>query len=196
MKLFLLIQWVDMCKAFLQEAKWSFNKYTPTFEEYLDNAWRSVSGTLILVHSYFLMNQSITKEALDSLENYHSLLRWPSVIFRLCNDFSTSKAELERGETASSILCFMHETGVSEEIAREEIRKFIEKAWNKMNKDLNNKHPFAEAFVETAFNLGRIVHCTYQHGDSHGAPDCSAKNRVLSLIIDPIAIMPRQVKSQ
>ncbi|XP_031264912.1 probable terpene synthase 12 [Pistacia vera] len=119
--------WGDMCKAFLEEAKWSYNKHTPTFEEYLDNAWRSVSGTLILVHSYFLLNQGITDEALNSLEKYHNLLRWPSVIFRLCNDLSTSKAEIERGETASSILCYMQETGLPEEVAREDIRKLIEK---------------------------------------------------------------------
>ncbi|THG01390.1 hypothetical protein TEA_013428 [Camellia sinensis var. sinensis] len=33
-----------LCKAFLVEAKWCFNKETPTFEAYLENAWRSVSG--------------------------------------------------------------------------------------------------------------------------------------------------------
>ncbi|KAK9942857.1 hypothetical protein M0R45_008502 [Rubus argutus] len=27
--------WSDMCKAFLKEAEWCHNKYTPTFEEYL-----------------------------------------------------------------------------------------------------------------------------------------------------------------
>ncbi|KAJ0052959.1 hypothetical protein Pint_02107 [Pistacia integerrima] len=119
--------WGDMCKAFLEEAKWSYNKHTPTFEEYLDNAWRSASGALILVHSYFLLNQGITNEALDSLEKDHNLLRWSSVIFRLCNDLSTSKAEIERGETASSILCYMQETGLPEEVAREDRRKLIEK---------------------------------------------------------------------
>ncbi|KAJ0052968.1 hypothetical protein Pint_02108 [Pistacia integerrima] len=188
--------WGDMCKSFLEEAKWSYNKQTPTFEEYLDNAWRSASGALLLVHSYFLLNQGITSEALDSLEKYHNLLRWPSVIFRLCNDLSTSKAEIERGETASSILCYMQETGLSEEVAREDIRKLVEKTWKQMNKDLSDKHPFAEAFVETAINLARTAQCTYQNGDGHGAPDARAKKRVLSIIIEPISIVHRQVTSQ
>ncbi|KDP22619.1 hypothetical protein JCGZ_02849 [Jatropha curcas] len=36
--------WGDLCKAFLQEAKWAHNKSTPSFEEYIENGWRSVSG--------------------------------------------------------------------------------------------------------------------------------------------------------
>ncbi|PON48548.1 Isoprenoid synthase domain containing protein [Parasponia andersonii] len=41
-------------------------------------------------------------------------------------------------------------------------------------------------FVEISINLARIARCTYQRGDAHGAPYSRLKNRVLSLIIDPI----------
>ncbi|CAL5394358.1 unnamed protein product [Camellia sinensis] len=85
--------WADLCKAFLVEAKWCFNKETPTFEAYLENAWRSVSGVVIQVHAYFLMTKTITKEALDSLLAYHSLLECSSIIFRLTNDLGTSKPD-------------------------------------------------------------------------------------------------------
>ncbi|KAJ9170123.1 hypothetical protein P3X46_018254 [Hevea brasiliensis] len=181
--------WSDLCKAFLKEAKWSYNKYIPSFEEYLENAWRSVSGTVILIHAYFLMFPSNSKEPLDCLYNYHDLLRWPSIIFRLSNDLGTSSAEIVRGETVNSISCYMNETGVSEEQAREHISKLIGKAWKKINEQkIDEKTPFAKPFVEAAINLARIAQCTYQHGDGHGAPDCRSKHRVLSLIIEPISI--------
>ncbi|KAK9222378.1 hypothetical protein WN944_010813 [Citrus x changshan-huyou] len=103
--------------------------------------------------------RSINKKALESLEKYHNLIRWPSTIFRLSNDLATSKAEWERGETASLILCYMHETGLTEEIARQHLRNMIDICWKKMNKEwVNDQHPFAEPFVETAFNLARIAH--------------------------------------
>jgi isoprene synthase len=86
----LLIQWADMCKAFLQEAKWRYNKDMPTFKDYIDNAWLSVSGAVFLVHAYFVLNQKFTEQALEGIEKYCNLLRWPSIIFRLCNDLSTS----------------------------------------------------------------------------------------------------------
>nr|KYP50335.1 hypothetical protein KK1_027914 [Cajanus cajan] len=180
--------WSDMLKAFLQEAKWCRDKHVPKFEEYLNNAWVSVSGVVILTHAYFLLNHSITKEALESLDNYHSLLQTPSTIFRLCNDLGTSKAELERGEAASSIVCYMRESGASEEGAYKNIHNLLNETWKKMNKDGIKHSPFPKPFVETAMNLARISQCTYQYGDAHGAPDNTAKNRVRSLIIEPIAL--------
>jgi isoprene synthase len=57
----------------LQEAKWSYNNITPSFVEYLENAWRSVSRTVILIHAYFLLGENISKQALDYLVNYDEL---------------------------------------------------------------------------------------------------------------------------
>ena len=97
--------------------------------------------------------------------------------------------ELEIGKTASSILCIMREGGLSEESARQFIRDLIEENWKKMNKNVladSDKSPFSKPFVETAVNLARIAQCQYQHGDGHGRPDSRSKNRVISLIIDPI----------
>ena len=84
------LQWGELCEAFLLEAKWTHNKYIPTLEDYLDNAWRSVSGVVLLTHGYFLTNQEIKNDARVSLEECHDLMKWSSMIFRLCNDLATS----------------------------------------------------------------------------------------------------------
>ncbi|KAL6136718.1 hypothetical protein ACLB2K_062013 [Fragaria x ananassa] len=186
--------WADLCKAFLREAEWS-NKYTPTFEEYLANAWISVSAVVILVHAYFLLNQNISDEALGCLENPHDLLRWPSLIFRLTNDLATSKAELERGETANSISCLIRGSSsevCDEESARKYISNLIENSWKKMNKDGQHfgassaSSPFTKEFVAAGTNLSRIAQCIYQHGDGIGAPDKIVKNRILAVIMQPV----------
>lgn len=97
------------------------------------------------------------------------------------------QAELERGETANSISCIMSDTGLSEESARQHLRNLIEETWKQMNKDtMSGESPFTKPFIETAINLARIAQCQYQHGDGDGNPDTKSKNRVLSLIIDPI----------
>ena len=80
----------------------------------------------------------------------------------------------------------MCETSLSEDFAREHISNLTDKTWKKMNKDRFSDSPFEEPFLETTINLARISHCTYQHGDGHGAPDSRSKDRVLSLIIEPI----------
>ena len=80
----------------------------------------------------------------------------------------------------------MRETGVSEEIASKHMSNMIDRSWKKMNEERVVDSPFGEGLVVTAINLARIAQCTYQHGDGHGAPDKKAKNRVLSLIIEPV----------
>ncbi|XP_057954522.1 isoprene synthase, chloroplastic-like isoform X2 [Malania oleifera] len=131
--------WANLCKAFLVEARWNYNKNMPTFTNYLENAWQSVSG-----------------------------------------------AELERGESANSILCYMRETGLSEEFARKHINNMIDGAWKKINKARSTNSPFSKYFVEIALNLARNSQCTYQHGDGYGAPDSRSRNRVSMVIIEPI----------
>ena len=72
------------------EAKWYYNGYTPTLQEYISNAWISISGPLTLIHGYFFVANSITKEASQSLQKYHSIIRWSSMILRLSDDLGTS----------------------------------------------------------------------------------------------------------
>ncbi|CAN1843884.1 Probable terpene synthase 12 [Linum perenne] len=193
--------WADMLKAFLKEAEWSYDKSgaaPPTFSEYIENGWRSVSGTVILVHAYCFLNGDddghvFSKEMLeDHLLSYDEIVRWPSVIFRLCNDLATSSGEIARGETVNAISCYMNENGVSEEEARKHLKSMIDQAWKNMNQEMLEDHLlsydeiFAKSFVRSVFNLARIAHYTYQRGDSHGNPDAGSKKTIFSLIFEPI----------
>ncbi|MCE3217054.1 hypothetical protein HAX54_010196, partial [Datura stramonium] len=68
--------WRDLCKSYLREAKWYYSQYMPTMEEYMDNAWISISAPVILVHAYFLVANPVNNEALHYLENnYHDIIR-------------------------------------------------------------------------------------------------------------------------
>ncbi|XP_058769006.1 tricyclene synthase TPS4, chloroplastic-like [Vicia villosa] len=183
---YLVKAWSNMLKAFLQEARWCDDKHVPKFDEYLNNAWVSVSGVVLLTHTYFLLNQTITKEGLEHLKNLHLLLQRPSIIFRLCNDLATSSAELQRGEVANSIMCYMKENGVNEMVAHKYIHNLLNETWKKMNKDQVTYSTFPKYYLETLTNLARISHCTYQYGDGHGAPDAISQNRIKALILEPI----------
>ncbi|XP_027363290.1 isoprene synthase, chloroplastic-like [Abrus precatorius] len=179
--------WSELCKAFLQEAKWSNNKIIPAFKKYLDNASVSSSGMALLVPCYFSVSQDIADQALHTLNNFNGLVRSSCAIFRLCNDLATSAAELERGETTNSITSYMNENGTSEEEAREELRKLIDTEWKKMNRErVVDRTIFSIDFIEIAINMARVSHCTYQYGDGLGRPDDTAENRIKLLLIDPI----------
>ncbi|KAL5707045.1 hypothetical protein ACHQM5_025141 [Ranunculus cassubicifolius] len=180
--------WTDLCKAYLVEAKWYYGKYTPTLEEYLSNAWVSISGPTVLVHGYFLLQQDITKDTIDQLEGYPDIIRWSSLILRLADDLGTSAAEIERGDVPKSVQCYMHETGCSEESARGYIRYLIGETWKKMNKVQADDSVFPRPFLEVAVNLARMAQFMYQYGDGHGIQIQETKNRVMSLLVEPIPL--------
>ncbi|KAL2547854.1 Isoprene synthase [Forsythia ovata] len=104
----------------------------------------------------------------------------------------TKVAEIERGETANAISCYMHENGVSEEVAREYLTSLIDENWKMMNKELVSNFVFDKSFIEIAINLARIAQCHYQCGNAHSDPNDVSKNRVFSVIIDPIQLKIQQ----
>ena len=82
----------------------------------------------------------------------------------------------------------MHQSGASEEEARKHMKFLIGETWKQMNQDRVTNSPFCKAFIEIATNLGRMAQCMYQHGDAHSVQDRETKDRVLSLLINPISI--------
>ncbi|XP_041012261.1 myrcene synthase, chloroplastic-like [Juglans microcarpa x Juglans regia] len=180
--------WADLCRSYLLEAKWYYSGYTPSLQEYIENAWISISAPLILVHSYFFVTNPITKEALDLLEDYPNMLRWQAMIVRLADDLGTSKEELERGDNPKSIQCYMNDTGASEDDAREYIRNLISATWMKYNEEIATSSPFSETFIHIGMNFARMSQCMYQHGDGHSIEYHESKDRVLALLIHPIPL--------
>ncbi|XP_022154840.1 terpene synthase 10-like [Momordica charantia] len=178
--------WVDLCKSYMLEAKWYHNGYKPTLQEYLDNAWVSISGTVILVHAYVLATSPMVKDDLESLENNIDIFRWSSTILRLADDLGTSSDEQIRGDVPKSIQCYMNDTGASEVDARKHIKYLIDETWKKLNKVAEDNSVFSQLFVEMAKNVSRTAQCMYQYGDGHTIEHQETKDRVVSLLIQPI----------
>ncbi|XP_020203436.1 isoprene synthase, chloroplastic [Cajanus cajan] len=181
--------WIDLCKAYIYEARCFHNKVIPPFKEFLDTALISVGGGVLLIHSYFLVckDLDITQEGLQALTDYHDILRCAMKLVRLINDLGTAMDEMERGETSNSILSYMNETGNSEEEAREYFKILIDKEWKYLNKFLVMDSPFPKSFIQLIMNIVRICHCAYQNGDGF-AQQGVLKNRIKSVLVDPVLV--------
>ncbi|KAF5185035.1 Myrcene synthase protein [Thalictrum thalictroides] len=143
--------WVQLCKAYLIEAKWFHQGYMPTSEEYLDNAMHSVGAHMVLLNGYFLTGDKITKEALQCIESMPDLISCPAMMCRFANDLGIITDEQKK----CSINLYMKELSISDEAAREHIRQLFTEIWKKMNKTNQTHHPFSTAFVNVAINLCR-----------------------------------------
>ncbi|TKY66723.1 (E,E)-alpha-farnesene synthase [Spatholobus suberectus] len=178
--------WIDFCKALYVEAKWYNKGYIPSLQEYLSNAWISSSGPVILLHSYFATMHQVTDAIDDFLHTYEDLIYNVSLVIRLCNDLGTTKAEIERGDAASSIVCYMNQMDASEEKARKHIQYIIHKAWKKINGYYTSRVASVEPFLTQATNAARVAHTLYQNGDGFGIQDQDIKNHILSLVVEPL----------
>ncbi|XP_039016299.1 terpene synthase 10-like [Hibiscus syriacus] len=185
---FLKKAWADICKSYLLEAKWFHSGYIPTFKEYIDNAWVSISAPVILSHACSLTFDSTTKDCLEHWKEHYNIIYCSSLILRLADDLGTSVDELKRGDVPKSIQCYMYETGSSEAEAHEHVRKLIEATWKKMNGEyLSMAHSTSSpTFVQIALNLARMAQCMYQYGDGHGVSDKETRHRVLLLLVSSI----------
>ncbi|KAL3627590.1 hypothetical protein CASFOL_028953 [Castilleja foliolosa] len=179
--------WAEQSRAYYLEARWFHSGYIPTTDEYLNLAWVSVTGPVILLHAYFSISKPINKSQLTNLELYPGLIRWPSMVLRLADDLGTSSEEMKKGDVHKSIQCYMHETGCCEEDARKYVKHLIDVNLKKMNKDILMEKPIGK-FSKVAMSLARIALCMYQFGDGYGAPHLETKENMVLLIIKPISM--------
>lgn len=96
--------------------------------------------------------------------------------------------EMERGDVPKSIQCYMKESGADIDEAREYVRLMICETWKELNGLLRvvADCPFEEKFVRIAVNLGRMAQYMYQDGDGHGIQSPEMKQRISSLLFEPI----------
>ncbi|KAK4284978.1 hypothetical protein QN277_001735 [Acacia crassicarpa] len=185
--------WEDFCKSLYVEAKWHKEGYIPCLQEYLNNAWISSSGPMILLHAYFATLYQPTHDINNFLLLNQDFIFNVSLIIRLCNDLGTTVAERERGDAASSIVCYMNQMDVTEEEARRYIEDIIKRAWKKINEHcffFTTHHQLdassEQEFVNQAMNAARVAHTLYQNnGDGFGIHDGDIKKIILSLLIEP-----------
>lgn len=182
--------WADFCKALLTEAKWDNIGHIPSLEEYLSNAWTSSSGPLILSDAYYFVGHMKLEDVEELLERNKYLIYNVSMIIRLCNDLGTSTAERDRGDAPSSVVCYMREANVSEDVARKHIKKLINQAWKSINAYCfdNAKLPILQPFIDVAMNAARVAHMLYQFGDGLGIQDGDIRRQILSTVIQPLAL--------
>ncbi|PIN03534.1 Terpinolene synthase [Handroanthus impetiginosus] len=180
--------WADLCRTYLEEAKWYSEGYTPKLEEYIENAWISISAPVILSHAFFLVTNPIEKKAAQRLYKYHNIIRCSSIILRLANDLGTSPDEMKRGDVPKSIQCYMNEFSASTEEAQEYVRFFIRKTWKKINEEQTSNSSLSQIFVRSAIDLGRMAQYMYHHGDGHGIQNPTIKQSISSLLFEPIVL--------
>ncbi|XP_075085642.1 sesquiterpene synthase 15b-like [Nicotiana tabacum] len=176
-----------LLKAYFQEAKWYHGMNVPTMEEYIKNGIPSSTYLLLATTSWLGMGEVATKAAFDWISTEPTILVASCIIARLLNDLVTHEIELERGDVASGIECYMNEYGVTKEEAYMEIRKIIENRWKDLNRECLKPTAVPRVLLMPVLNLTRVADFFYKDEDAYTFSKNNLKDVVSMVLIDPIA---------
>nr|T1RRJ4.1 RecName: Full=(-)-endo-fenchol synthase, chloroplastic; Short=Alpha fenchol synthase; Short=LsFENS; AltName: Full=Alpha pinene synthase; AltName: Full=Limonene synthase; Flags: Precursor [Lavandula stoechas]AGN72801.1 alpha fenchol [Lavandula stoechas] len=179
--------WKDLIERYLIEAKWYHNRYTPSLEEYLNNARVTITCPTILSQIYFALASPIEKPVIEVMYKYHDILYLSGMLLRLPDDLGTAPFELKRGDVPKAVQCYMKERNVPEKEAREHVRFLIREASKQMNTAMAIDCPFTEDFAVAAANLGRVANLAYVEGDGFGVQHSNIYEHIGSLMFKPYA---------
>ncbi|XP_062162276.1 (3S,6E)-nerolidol synthase 1 isoform X2 [Alnus glutinosa] len=179
--------WASLCNAFLVEAKWFASGHSPKSEEYLENAVVSSGVHVVLVHTFFLLGQHITKETEDLVDNIPGIISSPATILRLWDDLGSAMDECQDGRDGSYIDYYVKEhQGCSIKEAREKVVNMISDAWKRLNKECLSPNPFSAAFTKASLNIARMVPLLYNYDDNHCLP--SFEEHLKSVLYESVSL--------
>nr|CAD1822478.1 unnamed protein product [Ananas comosus var. bracteatus] len=125
--------------------------------------------------------------SLDELELFTEAVdRWDALNVKQLPEYMRS--EHQRGDVAKSIHCCMHHEGITEAAARERIKELIYDCWKKLNRARRVDSAFNKNFADIAMNMPRTARSFYIHGDGYGSPEGETKDKIISLLIEPVQI--------
>ncbi|KAK4491966.1 hypothetical protein RD792_002750 [Penstemon davidsonii] len=170
--------WVNLCNAFLIEAKWLTSGELPPADKYLENGKVSSGVHVVLVHLFFLLGHgqaNINSPAgAVHLNDTCQIISSVATILRLLDDLGTAKDEHQDGKDGSYVECYRKENvGLSIEQAREHVNDMVASEWKSLNKEcfLNLNHVIsASSFTKASLNLARMVPLMYSYDDNQRLP--------------------------
>ncbi|GLT83135.1 hypothetical protein SLE2022_014440 [Rubroshorea leprosula] len=163
--------WVNLCNAFLVEAKWFASGEQPNPDEYLRNGIISSGVHIMLVHVFFLLGQGLKKENVEEIDNNPGIISSVATIFRLWDDLGSAKDENQEGQDGSYVDFYMKEhQGVRVEEARNHVNQMISEAWKQLNQECLFPNPFSSSFKNASLNLARMVPFMYSYDENQRLP--------------------------
>nr|POF23364.1 (e,e)-alpha-farnesene synthase [Quercus suber] len=164
----------------IQKEKGAWNQVLP----HLKKGWTDFCNALFVEAKWY--NMGYTPSLQEYLSNGWISSTAPLL---LVHEFFSMghEAERARGDVPSSILCYMREADVSEEIAQKHIKDMINKSWKKINGQCFNQLPMLQSFVNIATNNARVAHSLYQYGDGFGVQDRDTRKNIVSLLVEPLS---------
>ncbi|KAK7272467.1 hypothetical protein RJT34_29077 [Clitoria ternatea] len=175
----------ELLKAYMVEAQWCHEGYTPTYDEYKSNG--VVTSTLpLFTTTLTCMVEFATEDVLNWISNYPIIIKAASVIGRFLDDMASHKFEQQRVHVASAVECCMKQYNISEEEAYIYIHKDVEDCWKVINEEYLKLNDLPKSLVDWIVNLARMCEVSYENYKDRFTNGELLKDYISSLLLDPI----------
>nr|AIO10965.1 TPS02 [Liquidambar formosana]AMD82310.1 trans-beta-guaiene synthase [Liquidambar formosana] len=178
----------NLVQVYFVEAKWFNEGYIPPMEEYMPVALLSCGYPMLITASFVGMGEVVTKEAFDWVFNNPKIVKASSIINRLMDDIVSHQFEQERGHVASGVECYMKQYGASKQEVFDEFNKQVVNAWKDINEEFLRPTDVPFPLLLRALNFARVMDVLYKDKDGYTHVGKTTKDRIASLLIDPVAI--------
>ncbi|KAL2476203.1 Alpha-humulene/(-)-(E)-beta-caryophyllene synthase [Abeliophyllum distichum] len=173
-----------LVQAYFKEAKWTYDQYVPTMEEYMKVALVSGAYMMLSTSSLVGMGELATKEAFEWISSEPLLVRASSIICRLMDDMVGHGFE----QKISAVECYINENGASKEEAFAVFQTQVTNAWKDINQECFHPTAVPMAVLMRVVNLARVINLLYKDIDAYTDPKTKLKGFITSILVQPITI--------
>lgn len=171
-------------RRYIEIAKWARAGQVPSFEEYMKVGIVTTGMDDMTVYSFLGMEDCDEKIMYEWFSSRPKVLQAFNVVVRLKNDIVTFEEELQRGEVANGVNCYMKQHGVSQEEAVRELKKIIKDHHEIMlDEFFKASSTVPRQILVRVFNLARVINLFYKDGDGFGHPNENLKVHFTSLFL-------------
>ncbi|XP_057872501.2 bifunctional isopimaradiene synthase, chloroplastic isoform X2 [Cryptomeria japonica] len=159
-------QWLNHLFSLTKEREWMLKSYSPSFDEYMKNGLASVALEVTTLTPIFSTGEILPDNILGKLDFRGDFLNVVCLTGRLVNDFRTFKGEIDQGELASFVQCYINDhPGCTEEEALNYLEGLNEEALTKLNYYFLMRADIPKRYRALLFNTARVMQVIYRKDD-------------------------------
>ncbi|XP_044961280.1 tau-cadinol synthase-like [Hordeum vulgare subsp. vulgare] len=170
---------------YLREAEWVQRNHKPSFEDQVNLTSMSSAVPLLCLGMLAGMGEAITNEAFDWVASRPDAVIAGAKIGRFLNDIAAYKRGKNRGDVESSVECYIHEHGVTDEQAFTAIYSLIEDGWKTTNQARFHHRALLPA-VQRVVNMAVGMQLYYDNGGDAYTFNMHIEEIVKKLFLKPI----------
>ncbi|XP_044386136.1 eudesmanediol synthase [Triticum aestivum] len=174
---------------YLCEAKWSNEKYAPSFKEHLEVSRMSSGFPTLALVLLMGVDNTATNEAFDWAADVPDIVCASGVIAHFLNDIASYKLGKTKKDVASSVECYMKENLVGGQEAIVAISALAEDAWRMINRACMEIEPALLPAAQLVVNLTRTLEVIYLGGRDGYTFGGDLKGLIAALFLKPIYVV-------